>query len=132
MGSFLKEGRGCVDLFVFVFVIVRRGGVPSCPPQQQQQDAMVANHCVLTKTSHPTFNPSSLSCCCSHCQCLAPPLPALPCQPSTHHHHPSRTTHLRFTAQQTCSTNQQPTPATTARSHPILWCLQVHGRKDQR
>ena len=68
----------------------------------------------------------------THCQCPAPPLPALPCQPSTHHHHPSHTTHLRFTAQQTCSTNQQSTPATTARSLPILRCLQVHGRKDQR
>ena len=113
-----------ICLCCVVIVIVGRGGVPSCPPQQQQQqEAMVANHCVLTKTSHPTFNPS-LSCCCSHTASVPHPL-CLSCLANHPHtiiiHHAPQTTHLRFTAQQTCSTNQQSTPPTAhSLPHPAV------------
>ena len=108
---FLKEGQGCVDLFVLCcdcgawWCSLMPSTTTTTTTTRGNGGQSLCAHQNLTPHLQPLL---PLLLLLTHCQCPAPPLPALPCQPSTHHHHPSRSTHIRFTAQQTCSTNQHP------------------------
>ena len=84
---FLKEGQGCVDLFVLCCVC--DCGAWWCSIMPSTTTTTTRGNGGQSLCAHQNLTPHlqpllPLLLLLTHCQCPAPPLPALPCQPSTH------------------------------------------------